>query len=141
MTRRSGVTLVEVLVAIFVMGIGLIALLTLFPIGMLRMAQAMRDARSGEAAESAHAIAIMQNVRNDRLVMDVTPTELDGPIFDVFRNPFPTGLPSADDYGESYAVLVDPIGYNASTTNSLIQHWVGGARGGIRRRPAALTGG
>src|SRR5438477_55497 len=34
--NRSGTTLIEVLVAIFVMGIGLIALLVLFPLGALQ---------------------------------------------------------------------------------------------------------
>ena len=57
MTRRSGVTLVEVLVAIFIMGIGLLALLTLFPIGMLRMAQAIRDDRSSQSANNAHELS------------------------------------------------------------------------------------
>jgi len=44
---RRGVTLLEVLVAIFIAGVGLLALLTLFPIGMTNMARAVNDDRSG----------------------------------------------------------------------------------------------
>jgi hypothetical protein len=47
------VTLLEVLVAIFIMAIGLLALLTLFPLGALRMAQALKDDRTAQVAVSA----------------------------------------------------------------------------------------
>jgi hypothetical protein len=50
---RSGATLVEVLVAIFVMGIGLLTLMALFPLGILSMAQAIKDDRCGHAAADA----------------------------------------------------------------------------------------
>jgi len=56
-TTRSGATLTEVLVAIFVMAIGLLALLTLFPLGALSMAQAIKDGRTAQAAKNAFAIA------------------------------------------------------------------------------------
>jgi hypothetical protein len=49
----SGITLVEVLAAIFVMGIGLLALLTLFPLAALTMAQAVKDDRAGAIAAEA----------------------------------------------------------------------------------------
>src|SRR5687767_14193572 len=52
-SRRRGATLIEVLVAIFIMAIGLLALLTLFPIGALRMAQSIQDERTGAAAMNA----------------------------------------------------------------------------------------
>lgn len=55
MTRRSAVTLTEVLVAIFIMSIGLMALLTLFPLGAIQMGQAIKDDRCGNAAYNAHA--------------------------------------------------------------------------------------
>ena len=53
MTRRPGLSLTEVLVAIFVMGIGCVAVLTLFPLGALNMAQAFRDDRTTQAASQA----------------------------------------------------------------------------------------
>ena len=53
MRRRPGITLIEVLVAIFIMAIGLLALLTLFPLGALRMAQSLQDDRTASAASEA----------------------------------------------------------------------------------------
>jgi Tfp pilus assembly protein PilV len=42
-TRRAGLSRVEVLVAMFIMALGMIALLTLFPLGALQMGQALKD--------------------------------------------------------------------------------------------------
>ena len=53
---QAGVGLTEVLAAIFVMGIGLLALLTLFPLGALQMAQAIKDDRTGAVAARATAL-------------------------------------------------------------------------------------
>jgi Tfp pilus assembly protein PilV len=50
---ERGVTLLEVLVAIFVNGVGLLALLTLFPLGALEMAAAIKDDRAGVIAAEA----------------------------------------------------------------------------------------
>ena len=61
---QAGVTLLEVLVAIFVMGIGLLALLTLFPLGALEMAEAIKDDRTGSAASNA---AMLSDVAKDLL--------------------------------------------------------------------------
>jgi hypothetical protein len=47
----------EVLVAIFMMGVGLLALLTLFPLGALEMAQAIKDDRTGAIAADASAFS------------------------------------------------------------------------------------
>src|ERR1700694_424035 len=108
MVRRPGATLIEVLVAIFVMGIGLIALLTLFPLGALRMAQAIQDDRCATAVKNAIAVATIKNVRNDLLVR--SPPWF--PKFDVFKDAIPgenRTLP-ADPHGPSYPVLVDPWG-------------------------------
>ena len=132
MTRRTGVTLVEVLVAIFVMAIGLIALLTLFPIGVLRMAQAIRHERCAQCAYSADKLAMMNNIRNDPTVAPVG-------ALDYFANPFqdPTKLPNADPFGESYPVFVDPIGYTSSLAGG--KDWVGATPGVLRRRPTQYT--
>ena len=64
MRRRPGITLIEVLVAIFIMTIGLLALLTLFPLGALRMAQALQDDRDAAAASADQGCDIF-GVRND----------------------------------------------------------------------------
>ena len=65
MTRRSGMTLVEVLVAIFVMGIGMLALSTLFPLGALRMQKAIQDQRCVEAAANASSVWTMKSIYSD----------------------------------------------------------------------------
>lgn len=55
--RRAGVTLLEVLVAIFIAGVGLLALLTLFPVGALNMARAIQDDRAGAVVADAEAFS------------------------------------------------------------------------------------
>jgi prepilin-type N-terminal cleavage/methylation domain-containing protein len=52
-SRSRGITLTEVLVAIFIMGIGLLALLSLFPLGALTMAQAIKDDRESQLQDVA----------------------------------------------------------------------------------------
>src|SRR5438128_5219581 len=64
-TVRPAVTLTEVLVAIFVMGIGLLALLVLFPLGALSMAQAIRDDYAKRMADNATGLAETMHVRQD----------------------------------------------------------------------------
>ncbi len=145
MQRRSGLTLVEVLVAMFIMSIGMIALLTLFPIGVLRMAQSIRDARCEQMARNAYATAVMENVgmdidviRGDPLFGTAAVDNTGSQIPDLFVNPSPktsTGgvyLPNADNYSESYPILVDPIGFYQGSPE-----WVGGPGfdGVLRRRP------
>ncbi len=51
--RRSGITLTEILISIFILGIGLISLATLFPIGLLKLRDAQRQSRSAYLVESA----------------------------------------------------------------------------------------
>ena len=53
--RALGITLVEILIAIMILGIGLISLATLFPIGLLRLREAQRQIRSSYLSESAIA--------------------------------------------------------------------------------------
>jgi hypothetical protein len=55
--NRPAVTLTEVLIAIFLMGIGLMAILSLFPLGASQMAQALQDQRAAEAATMAAGYA------------------------------------------------------------------------------------
>lgn len=112
-------TLIEVLVAIFVMGIGLIALLALFPIGVLRMAQAIQDGRTGHIAKNADAIAAARSVRTDSQLTFVPPGGFLGTApFDYFKYPKGPVWPApyaADDAGPSFPVFIDPIGYQSNT--------------------------
>jgi prepilin-type N-terminal cleavage/methylation domain-containing protein len=65
MNGRSGLTLIEVLVAIFVAAIGTLSLLVLFPLGALNMARAIRDDRCAQAAINAAALADALRYRTD----------------------------------------------------------------------------
>jgi Tfp pilus assembly protein PilV len=94
------VTLVEVLVTIFIMGIGMIALLTLFPLGALTMAQAIRDDRIGNAAGEAAALANAFNVRNDANAVA---------LFNNYLTAGPGGTAAANPTGPGYPVYVDPF--------------------------------
>jgi prepilin-type N-terminal cleavage/methylation domain-containing protein len=144
MTRRSGMTLVEVLVAIFIMAIGLLALLTLFPLGALNMAQAIKDQRVAEAGRNAGAIAdttweystaagapppvapYAWTLRLDPLVQTAmvnpgTPPGFGAALLNLLSPPPPSS-------GPSYPVLVDPIGlqmFGAPTDPSGRIGWVG----------------
>ena len=50
---RSGITLTEILIAILIMGVGLISLATLFPLGLIRLREATRNSRAGLTFETA----------------------------------------------------------------------------------------
>ena len=112
MNRRPGVTLIEVLVAIFVVALGLLALLTLFPLGALSMAQSIRDDRIALMASNAVATLRIMDVNGDATIQ----TKM-GVI----------GANALPPDGPSNAVLFDPIGatnYLAPASQS-----VGGVNG------------
>jgi hypothetical protein len=52
---RSGITLTEILISIMIMGVGIVSLATLFPLGLVRLRNAQRMTRSGLLAESVKA--------------------------------------------------------------------------------------
>ena len=70
MTRRPAVTLMEVLIAMFIMAIGMMALLALFPVGAVSMAQALKDDRCAYASVMAENVAIANNLRYGDLVVN-----------------------------------------------------------------------
>ena len=105
MIGRSGTTLVEVLVAIFITALGLLGLLALFPLGAISMAQAIKDSRCAQAAANAFALAEAANIRNDPHVIG---QDLGADVF-VDGNIGGT-RPPADPNGPSYPVYVDPLG-------------------------------
>lgn len=138
---RSGATLTEVLVAIFVMAIGLLALLTLFPLGALSMAQAIKDDRTGHSAKNGFAIANVFGIQTDPVVTNSGLLQLPGAVYPgtppavpanspvYFFNPYPgisqaftatpgfllaPDLKTIPNYdGPSYPIFVDPWGWNA----------------------------
>src|SRR4029079_1052426 len=66
---RRGITLLEVLTAIFIMGVGLLAILTLCPLGALSMARAVRDDRAATIAANGASLAVVMDLRNDPAVV------------------------------------------------------------------------
>ena len=106
MSLRKGLSLVEVLTAIFITGLGIISILTLFPLGAMRMAQAFRDERSALAAYNAEQFFrsywkkhVVEAASRDPFFWD-----LDQPA---------AGMPPCLPHEPSYPVVVDPMGFLA----------------------------
>ncbi len=119
--RRPGLSLTEVLVALFVMALGIISLMTLFPLGAVQMGQALRDDRSGQTASQADGVVRLW--WQTEVVEPPTPTS---PFKDPFFAAFDTntfGTVPIDSPAPSYPIFVDPIGYYAKNLNQKI--WVG----------------
>ncbi len=60
--RRSGITLTEILISIMILGIGLVSLATLFPIGLLRLRDANRWTRSAILLQTAASDAVSRGL-------------------------------------------------------------------------------
>jgi hypothetical protein len=105
MKPRPALTLLEVLVAIFVAGVGMLALLVLFPLGAVHMAGSLRDDRCAQAAAQAAALANALDLRNDSNVTTVL--------------------------NQGKPVYVDPVGVQYITS---LPATVGDVAGGIPRR-------
>jgi hypothetical protein len=119
MARRSGATLMEVLIAVFVTAVGLLALLALFPVGAFNMAQALRYSRAAQAAGNADSVAAVWNLRQDQTVLNamLTPTAPS----DQPTNSYPSLTTAATGYvpdpsGRSYPVYVDSTGFGISSS-------------------------
>lgn len=140
--RRPGISLTEVLVALFLMGIGTIAILTLFPLGALNMAAAFRDDRTSQSASQADSYmrfywqAEVIGPRTDVLATGLpnTATTPD-PFTDAFLNPN-AGVPASFQVANqattipvpvgdepSYPVFVDPMRFAA--TDNAQRYWAG----------------
>ena len=127
--RRPGLSLTEVLVALFVMALGIISLMTLFPLGAVQMGQALRDDRCGQTASQADGVVRLW--WQTEVVEPPTPTSpLKDPFFAALdTNTLGTPVP-IDSPAPSYPIFVDPIGYFAKNLNQRL--WVGNF-------PAAFT--
>lgn len=136
-TRRPAVTLTEALMAIFIMAIGLIALLALFPVGAIDMARAIRHDRTAHLAANADNItrlvwksAWMDRTTDTLFEETYAPTGVYArePYLRAFDNPWsadpafgpPWSItpPAFQQYeiphssiGASWPVYVDPIGW------------------------------
>ena len=114
--RRSGVTLIEVLVAIFVASIGLLALLALFPVGALSMRQALKDSRCAQCSINGFALFKSMKIGQDSALTSLTTD----PFADGFALPNIYGQrPAALPNGPSYPVYIDPLGASIKSFNPL----------------------
>jgi hypothetical protein len=136
---RRGRSMAEVLVALFLLALGTIAILTMFPLGMYHMGQALKDDRTSQAANQADAFMrmywrtyVVENTQNRSNTVatgpggyepmfpafdypDSKPDLNPGVPFPVARRDLPAGtLPSVQNQAtHSYPVFVDPIGWHA----------------------------
>ena len=119
MTRRPGLSLTEVLVALFIMALGTISILTMFPLGALQMGQALKDDRTSQAAAAADAY--MRWYWKERVVEGGGSGEPF--VTTMFTPPNGMNMPPATGDAPSYPVLIDPMGsYARGAPNP---SWVG----------------
>lgn len=111
--RRSGVTLIEVLVAIFVASIGLLALLALFPVGALSMRQALKDSRCAQL--SANAFALFKSMKIGQSITSITAD----PFNDSVTSSILGTRPALGTNGLSYPVYIDPLGASIKLVNPM----------------------
>jgi len=132
--RRPGLSLTEVLVTLFVVAIGLISLMTLFPVGAMQMGQALRDDRIRQTANQADGMT--------RIWWQMEVVERPGmedAFFTAMDNPGGSLPPRAPtDSGPSYPVFLDPIGWQARSPAT--QNWMTGATNSLPRRSARPLG-
>jgi prepilin-type N-terminal cleavage/methylation domain-containing protein len=127
-TARPGITLLEVLVALFVMGIGLLALLALFPLGAVNMAQALRNDRAASAANLASEQAEAMGLRHDPNVTSAfaqaSPKDRSGPSVPVFVDGL-VGRVTADPVGGQGATLIPRVQptYTAGQPAGVAARW------------------
>ena len=126
---RSGMSMAEVLVALFLMALGSIAILTMFPLGMYHMGQALKDDRTAQCA--AQADAFMRSYWRMAVVQGGSAgepfvTAMDDPNSPDQGGPLPL-RPVAFVPGPSFPVFVDPMGFVTpwgSQNNSFQKDWV-----------------
>ncbi|HEY2910597.1 MAG TPA: hypothetical protein VGI99_10140 [Gemmataceae bacterium] len=134
---RRGMSMAEVLVALFIMALGVIAILTLFPVGMLQIGQALKDDRTAQCAAQADSFMraywkqfVVQNPVGDPSMNFSSPACAflnpdGGPGVNPHLLPLATTFPQGSP---SYPVFFDPMGFNGSWgTNNLpsFQFWAG----------------
>src|SRR5262249_41714718 len=119
MTRRPGLSLVEVLTALFILALGVIAIMTMFPLGASQMAIAVREDRSALAAFGADQyFRTYWKTQVVEPLMQQPPGTPD-PFYNVLNTPG-GGLPALNgtETLPSYPVAVDPMGFLAPRPNS-----------------------
>jgi Tfp pilus assembly protein PilV len=130
--KRAGLSLMEALVALFIMAIGMISLLTLFPLGAIQMGRALRDDRCAQCAWQADGVVRTwwQVEVVDKVQAKPDETTVTGPYFVALDG----AVPKDSTTQPSMVVAIDPIGwYSGRSTQNL-----GGS--GILRKSSSLVG-
>jgi hypothetical protein len=120
-TRRPGITLTEALIALFIAAIGLICLMTLFPLAALQMGQAMKDERCGQLAMQADQKLRWYwktHVIDGTLGQCQAMAAMDDPDGSTGSHP------QAGNTEISYPVFLDPIGWVSRPAGNA-RDWVG----------------
>jgi hypothetical protein len=123
---RRGVSLIEVLVAIFVTAIGLLSILALFPVGAFSMRHAIDNGRVVQCSQNAAALAAALNLKTDSGATGGN----------AFSDPTAGILPAAVAGSPSYPVFVDPIGSASLASGG---SWLGGLKAIPRKVPSYVT--
>jgi len=100
---------VEVLITIFIMSIGMLAILTLFPLGAMSMGRALQDDRVAIAAANAESIALAFDIRRDPQVAPAFTNPGANQLTSFPNDTYPkwAPLPIPGYTGPSYPVFVD----------------------------------
>lgn len=128
-TARPGLTLTEALVSLFVMALGLLSLLTLFPLGAFQIGQALKDDRCAQTAVQADGFlrsywqtnVIDGAVEEPNIIKAMYNPGTIGPITAATMPPIAT---AAFDGEPSYPVFVDPLGWAARGAIPAEQAWL-----------------
>ena len=157
-TRRPGFSLTEVLIAIFVLALALMGILSLFMLGTVRMAQAIKDDRC--ALANHNATTQIRLYWKDQLALvpplqqkpDMAPNQVRDYFFDAMLDPNAAYLPPSGvmppGYRSnntppipfyinlpSYPVFIDAVGFNNPyNLGQPQQFWIAGTPGTIPRR-------
>jgi prepilin-type N-terminal cleavage/methylation domain-containing protein len=138
---RDGLTLAEVLIALLVLAIGLMGVLSLYPLGARQMALAVKDERCSQLADNVEGLfriywrsaclASDGQPRTDLGVYQTAPElqQLDTTSANTAVDPNLVNDPFLKSPGPSKVMFLDPIGWGAG--GGL---WVGGVNGLLPRR-------
>lgn len=148
---RSAVTLMEVLVATFILSIGLISVIAMFPVGARNMIESVKNERTAQGAHNADNLLRVSwkdwhmkpdgSLRSDQELyayrFPLFYFDAQG-IFPPPANPalpYMNQIPNADT-GISHTVFIDPIGYQTQALNGVnYQNYIGGINQFIQRIP------
>ena len=126
--NRAGLSLMEALVALFIMAIGMISLLTLFPLGAIQMGRALRDDRCAQCAWQGDGVV--------RTWWQVEVADKSGaatvPYYSALDGTGANAVPPSSS-GPSNVVAIDPIGWWSGRSNQNL------AGSGIVRASSGLT--